>query len=789
MKKTKILTVLGVLLAMGITACGGGEKQSEQPKSEEPASSEVQPASSDTAPKTSEGGTESSQGGGESSATHEHSFGEWGPGKAATYTELGTEERVCACGEKEERDVNTVPYNIDAASEVIKLNSDNKKVSQFTYNNGAAKVAAVPMKEISGGFQTDAVEGEAEKWTIGADANQAAADTYKLSNSGTGMALLFKVNVSAALKGALISIGGKYSNNNPRHFSNEGDGGQNGDDPAKDGYRYYTKVNDGEFQHIAYNNLMSSVFGDGQSVCYMPLGKFDLNAGENLIYVRQGNLGYRVTLQGYLYVDLGASAEIGGTIPTHQHQAATAWSSDENEHWHVCTGSDCDEQGVKLDKAAHTFGPLVETSPAGCEEDGAGKYVCSVCGYEKTVVIPAAHDFGAATQVAAGEGTVGYDLSVCTKCNAKRIEVKLDDSMLASGSANKNDPAGYMKLKSNGQSWSFKFNYNSQAVGKIYQRGVMDGWPGNSSRYLFSGGSNGADDFELKVNNKVVDVSAYKNKTFAEAMPGETQEGGLSPLTDVESGANVFLANGENTVSYKRLASFNLALTHIVFVVQDFTHDHAAAAEWSSDENAHWHACTAAGCPVEGYRMDEAAHEFGEAYDVVEATCTAEGSYKKACSVCGYVKTFVTEKAAHTFGEGQTAVGDAVPHECSVCHAVAYELTMATAGKIKADVSWNVTGLEAGTYELNINACASSTTLPQNLNERYQYGFDGNYVTPASGSYASYGLGTGEAAANAQWSSAICQLVAAAAPAQFTVHWIGSGYSCFYVAVRLIKIA
>ena len=376
--------MLGVLLAMGLTACNGGGKSSQPAGSSENSQQSSQQGDSQQSSQQggssqSQGGGESSQQGGDSSSAHEHEFGEWGPGKTATYTEFGSEERSCACGEKEERDTNTLPFNIDETSEVMMLNSGNKKVYQYTYNNGAAKVAAVPMKEISGGFKTEAVSGEKEKWTIGADANQSAADTYKLSNSGTGMALLFKVNVKTAINNAFISIGAKYSNNNPRYFKNHGDGGQNGDNPDNDAYRYYTKVNEGEFTPIAYNNLMSSVFGDGKSVCYMPLGKFNLKAGENDIYVRQSNLGYRVTLEGYLYVDLGAAGEIDGTVPSHSHTPATTWSSDDAEHWHECTGTDCDEPGIKLDKAAHTFGEPVVV-PATQDAEGSKTYTCSVCG-------------------------------------------------------------------------------------------------------------------------------------------------------------------------------------------------------------------------------------------------------------------------------------------------------------------------------------------------------------------------------------------------------------------------
>ena len=379
--------MLGVLLAMGLTACNGGGKSSQPAGSSN--NSQQSSQQGDSQQSSQQGDSQqSSQQGGDSSSTHEHEFGEWGAGKAATYTEFGSEERSCACGEKEERDTNTLPFDIDQASEVMMLNSGNKKVYQYTYNNGAAKVAAVPMKEISGGFKTEAVSGEKEKWTIGADANQAAADTYKLSNSGTGMALLFKVNVKTAINNAFISIGAKYSNNNPRYFKNHGDGGQNGDNPDNDAYRYYTKVNEGEFTPIAYNNLMSSVFGDGKSVCYMPLGKFNLKAGENDIYVRQSNLGYRVTLEGYLYVDLGAAGEIDGTVPSHSHTPATTWSSDANEHWHACVGENCDEEGVKLNKAEHTFGEWQEVSAATQEAAGSEKRVCSVCGYEDTRAIP-----------------------------------------------------------------------------------------------------------------------------------------------------------------------------------------------------------------------------------------------------------------------------------------------------------------------------------------------------------------------------------------------------------------
>ena len=62
-------------------------------------------------------------------------------------------------------------------------------------------------------------------------------------------------------------------------------------------------------------------------------------------------------------------------------------------------------------------------------------------------------------------------------------------------------------------------------------------------------------------------------------------------------------------------------------------HEHQWAAEWSSDETAHWHACS--GCDEV---KDEAAHEWGEWEVTKPATETETGERVRACDVCGYVQ-------------------------------------------------------------------------------------------------------------------------------------------------------
>ena len=76
----------------------------------------------------------------------------------------------------------------------------------------------------------------------------------------------------------------------------------------------------------------------------------------------------------------GGNETTGGN-GTHTHTYSEQWSHNDSEHWHACTGADCDE--VK-DKAAHTWDNGTITAEPTCTEKGEKTYTCTVCKATKT---------------------------------------------------------------------------------------------------------------------------------------------------------------------------------------------------------------------------------------------------------------------------------------------------------------------------------------------------------------------------------------------------------------------
>lgn len=63
----------------------------------------------------------------------------------------------------------------------------------------------------------------------------------------------------------------------------------------------------------------------------------------------------------------------------HKHSFSSDWSKSETQHWHACTGKNCEE---KSDLADHDF-VWAEKTPAGVHTDKVETGTCSICKYQK----------------------------------------------------------------------------------------------------------------------------------------------------------------------------------------------------------------------------------------------------------------------------------------------------------------------------------------------------------------------------------------------------------------------
>ena len=718
MKKTKILTILGVMLAMGLTACGGGNTNKESSKPAGESSQQQGGESSQQGGASSQQGGESSQQGGGSSQQGGGSS-QQAAEKDQTGHIWGAEADVAGDAE-----AGTVAY----------------KRAECTENDGAVKYA-VNQSVFSyekGGRKSGTPEGYT-----------------KLNANGDIMSVKF--NSTKYLVGKMYLYGcmdGWSSNSSKNAFAYNGKA------------NIEVKVNGEALDIDALKNVVYTDFLSGSGSDYSDDG--------------YGFVGDIVLVPGVNYVTYKRVASMNTLVKDF-----------------VFVGKEFDSEW----------------------RDGEA--------------------------VAAADGSIAYTKYANNFDPDKvKIEWKALDGTFAEGSKNKSGtPDGYLKLNSNGNEISYAFAFDADLDGQIYQRGAMDNYSSNQTRTYYSQQSGAKyGNFEMKANGSTVYFGDRKDVTYLEllgegANPDTEKMSGYSEVKDCLIG-DAFIKNGANAFSFKRLDSFNLAVSDFVFIGKKaaaHTNPAADAAYEGKDSISHWQVaandqfkfnradhqwvsddsetdtastCTVKGvkhykCSVCGEKMSEelplAEHTWESDPDLAStdtaSTCTTHGVAHVRCSVCGAKAEQELPLGAHSWGEAQAALGDAVPHECSACHGMCYELAVASPAKLKSDLTWNVTGLPAGKYQVVLSACAASTTLTQDIvsggSGRYQFRFgsEGDYVSPASGTYASYGFGTGEKIGNVQWTNPLCEVTAAEGAASFTIHYGGQGYSAFIAAVRLVKVA
>ena len=182
-------------------------------------------------------------------------------------------------------------------------------------------------------------------------------------------------------------------------------------------------------------------------------------------------------------------------------------------------------------------------------------------------LFPHAHEWAAATAPTEGENDAVVERFECAACGMVKyvIAAKTAKMQVASSSDWKTDPTtssdGAFKLN-NGKTATFTFALPKAFNGKMYQTCYMDSYNSNKTKKILYA-TNNHSNIEVKVNDNAIDFSRYQNTTFQQIFGDETN-GSNSLTLDFELG-EVALATA-NTISYKRVETLNMLVTHFVFI-------------------------------------------------------------------------------------------------------------------------------------------------------------------------------------------------------------------------------
>ena len=298
----------------------------------------------------------------------------------------------------------------------------------------------------------------------------------------------------------------------------------------------------------------------------------------------------------------------------HEHTWSDAWTYDDSNHWHTCSG--CDEIG---DVGAHEFGDPVE-------QNGELVYTCQVCGYVKTAPTepPHTHQFG-------GWSVVNESIHrrFCNQCDVYEDAPHHWNGGTVTKWPTCTEPGTRMVT-------CLDCGYSrTEAIGAIghdfgYWMKADDGSHRRVCRNC------GAEERGAHVINAAVWSADGTNHWHI--------------CSVCEQPVNI----GAHTPGAEATETTNQICVTCGYVLKAATsHEHEWSSEWSSDESGHWHACH--DCSE---KSEFAEHTYADEY------ATDEIGHWRVCTVCGYKDV----KEEHKFGSAEERDGILV-YTCEVCHA------------------------------------------------------------------------------------------------------------------------
>ena len=305
-------------------------------------------------------------------------------------------------------------------------------------------------------------------------------------------------------------------------------------------------------------------------------------------------------------------------INPNAHSAATEWKTDENNHWHECTITGCDEL---LEYESHKWGEWVITIKPTCQTTGSKYHICSICEYKATEVIPI--DSNAHSPATKWETDANNHWHECTINGC-------DENVEVTGH--------------NWGQWIVTLEPTCQTTGNKYHICSICEYKATEVIPIDSNAHSAATEWKTDANNHWHECTITGCDELLEYESHKWGEWVITTEPTCQTTGSKYLAC--TVCDYK-----------IIETIPVDPNAHSIASIWTNDENNHWHECTIDGCDE---KFEVTGHIMGEWVITLEPTCKTTGSKYHACTVCEYQtneEVIPINPDAHTWNNENTCTG------------------------------------------------------------------------------------------------------------------------------------
>lgn len=304
-------------------------------------------------------------------------------------------------------------------------------------------------------------------------------------------------------------------------------------------------------------------------------------------------------------------------LPTsEEHNFATEWTFDDENHWHACLDDGCT---VKSNEDSHRFDEGEETTPATEDAEGVMTYTCKTCGFEKTESIAKLEHKHSYEKDWSSDDVYHWHASTCGHEPKDKAAHIFDEGYIE---VYPTDTTEGLIIYTCTQC---RYSYEETLGVTGHTHTFADEWTTDATYHWHAA---------------TCGHSLSKDKDAHEFGKGEITK----QPTEEEEGITSYFCK---TCGYEKQESIN-----------KLPHTHKYATDWTSDADYHWHASTCGhnDTIVKNY------HSFDEGKVTTQPTDTVDGVKTYTCADCGYAKTEAIPALSHTHTYETTYSKDASYH-------------------------------------------------------------------------------------------------------------------------------